>query len=72
MPRKAKPQTWGRRAKAPQAPPWMRTSQGHIDRSSAARSEAADSRALDRKLDEILGRADYVGDLMEECGYGRR
>lgn len=72
MPRNKKPQTWGRRAKSPQPSPWMRTSQGYRDRCNAAKSAKEDERDLDAKLEQVLGRASYVDDLLEECGFGRR
>lgn len=65
--------TWARRAKVPgPRGAWMKHSEGHEHRSDQAKRDASAERALADKLDTVLGRASYVDDLMEECGYGRR
>lgn len=46
-----------------------KASEVSVARSTESNRVAHEGRLLDAKLNEVLGRADYVGDLMAECGF---
>lgn len=70
--KRSRARNWCQVAKAPGPP--LRTwkqSPGREQRNAEANGERARQHWLAQKLDQVLGRATYVDDLLEECGFGK-